>query len=95
MIKIFFVFSRFLAMQLTNEVLQAACGRLARCGIREKRCLFDSNFAFWEGNIVNFHALNNNFSEFLKSVLELIRSCLGIIMGFKRLTCGCIFGSKG
>ena len=38
-------------MQLANEVLEAACGRLARCGIREKRCLFDSKLAFFLATI--------------------------------------------
>ena len=37
----------------------------------------------------------SNFLGLFKVVLELFRSCLGIVFGLKKPTFGCIFGSKG
>ena len=41
-----------------------------------------------------FSASNNQLFDFLNVVLELSRSCLGIIFGLKRSTFGCVFSSK-
>ena len=53
------------------------------------------NLALWEGNFDHFQGQKTRFLDFLKVVLEMFRSCLGIIFGLKRLTFGCIFSSKG
>ena len=49
-------------------------------------------------NIADFDHLGgkkSRFLDFLKVVLEMFRSCLGIVFGFKRRTFMCIFSSKG
>ena len=51
--------------------------------------------AFWEGHFDYFQGLKTHFLDFLKVVLELFRSCLGIIFGFKSHTFRCTFDSKG
>ena len=73
------------------------------------RCIFSSkgrymtskikilgqNLALWEGHFDHFGGQKSRFLDFLKVVLELFRSCLGIIFGLKRSTFRCIFSLKG
>ena len=42
-----------------------------------------------------FWGQKTRFLDFLKVVQELFRSCLGIDIGLKRPTFGCIFSLKG
>ena len=51
--------------------------------------------AFWEGHFDYFQGLKTHFLDFLKVVLELFRSCLGIIFDHKRRIFKFIFSSKG
>ena len=53
------------------------------------------NLGLWEGHFDHFGGQKNRFLDFLKVVLEMFRSCLGIIFGLKRRTFMCIFSSKG
>ena len=53
------------------------------------------NLALWEGHFDHFQGQKSRFLGFLKVVLEMFRSCLGIIFGLKMPTFSCIFSSKG
>ena len=53
------------------------------------------NLVLWEGHFDHFQGKKTHFLDFLKVVLEMFRSYLGIILGFKSLTFRCIFSSKG
>ena len=55
---------------------------------------FKPLFALWKGHFDHFQCQKTRFLGFLKVVLEMFRSCLGIIFRLKRLTFGCIFSSK-
>ena len=57
--------------------------------------IFGQNLALWEGHFDHFQGQKSRFLGFLKVVLEMFRSCLGIIFGLKMLTFSCIFSSKG
>ena len=56
---------------------------------------FCQKLALWEGHFDHFGAQKSRFLDFLKVVLEMFRSCLGIIFGLKRPNFRCIFSSKG
>ena len=56
---------------------------------------FGQKLALWEGHFHHFGGQKSRFLDFLKVVLEMLRSWLGIIFGFKRPTFMCIFSSKG
>ena len=49
----------------------------------------------WQEHLDHFGGQKSRFLDFLKVVLEMLRSWLGIIFGFKRLTFMCIFSLKG
>jgi len=63
--------------------------------LTSKMKIFGQKLALWEGHFDHFGGRKSRFLDFLKVVLEMFRSCLGIIFGLKRLTFGCIFSSKG
>ena len=71
--------------------------------IRLERLIFDLQkleilrkiLFFLKGQFDHFQGQKRCFFDFLKVVLELFSSCLGIVFGFKRSPFGCIFGSKG
>ena len=58
------------------------------------------NFRYWPNPQVklgfgDFGSTKSRFLDFLKVVLEMFRSCLGVIFGLKMPTFSCIFSSKG
>ena len=57
--------------------------------------IFGQNLALWEGHFDHFQGQKTRFLDFLKVVLEMFRSYLGIVLGLKRPTFSCIFSSKG
>ena len=52
--------------------------------------ILGQNLALWEGHFDHFQGQKSRFLGFLKVVLEMFRSCLGIIFGLKMLTFSCI-----
>ena len=57
--------------------------------------IFGQKLALWEGHFDHFGGQKSCFLDFLKVALEMLRSWLCIIIGFKRPTFMCIFSSKG
>ena len=57
--------------------------------------ILSQKLALWEGHFDHFWGQKSRFFDFLKGVLELFRSCLGIIFGLKKLIFRCIFTLKG
>ena len=52
-------------------------------------------FGPWEYHFDHFQGQKTRFVDFLKVVLELFKSCLGIIFDLKSHNFRCIFSSKG
>ena len=57
--------------------------------------ILGQNLAPWEGHFDHFQGQKTRFQGFLKVGLELFRSCLGIILSFKRPNFMFIYSSKG
>ena len=57
--------------------------------------ILDQNLTLRGGHFDHFQGQKSRFLGFLKVVLEMFRSCLGIIFGLKRPTFMCLFSSKG
>ena len=56
--------------------------------------ILGQNLALWEGHFDHFGGQKSRFLDFLKVFLELFRSCLGIIFGFRKRTFKYIFSSR-
>ena len=57
--------------------------------------IWGQKLALWEGHFDHFGGQKSRFFDFLKVVLEMFRSYLGIVFGLKSRTFRCIFCSKG